>query len=213
MELKTCSNGHAYDARLASCPLCESEGFEQVGKTQPVNEGIAADPGLPDEVLNSYTQTEPVSHGFDPITSTEPNGNFDADGKTHPVSVDNGQTMPVGTFSFRPVVGWLVCVEGPNRGTSYPIHPGYNYIGRTSNRDIYIPNDSTISAKQAWIAYDKSEDGNSDTFAFGPSEGTNTCRVNGKAQYSPIDLNPYDSIKLGNSKFLFVPFCSDKFRW
>lgn len=210
MELKTCENGHAYDASLSSCPFCTNEKIEKVDKTSPVDGAFAADPGIDIE-----TPTQPVKNGFDIIPPTEPfsGGSLDEAGVTQPVSINPNSTIPMGTFHFRPVVGWLVCIEGPNRGVGYPIHPGYNYIGRTPDRDIYIPNDATISAKQAWIAYDKSEDGLSDTFAFGPSEGTNTCRVNGKAQYSAVDLSPYDSIKLGNSKFLFVPFCSDKFRW
>lgn len=212
MELKTCENGHAYDASLSSCPFCTNDGatsaggaeFESVGKTQPVDQSSFA----------GSDNTTPVNQEFDIYGKTEPvsGGDFEMVGKTEPVSLGSIGAS-TGDFTFRPVVGWLVCIEGPNRGVSYPIHPGYNYIGRTPDRDIYIPNDATISAKQAWIAYDKSEDGLSDTFAFGPSEGTNTCRVNGKAQYSAVDLSPYDSIKLGNSKFLFVPFCSDKFRW
>jgi hypothetical protein len=30
---------------------------------------------------------------------------------------------------------------------------------------------------------------------------------------SIVELKPYSSIELGKSKFLFVPFCSDKFKW
>ena len=27
-----------------------------------------------------------------------------------------------------PVVGWLVCIDGPSRGSDYRLHAGYNYI-------------------------------------------------------------------------------------
>ena len=50
-------------------------------------------------------------------------------------------------MGFDPVVGWLVCTEGPSRGKSYTIRGGINSIGRSDRMDITITGDRTISAE------------------------------------------------------------------
>ena len=54
-----------------------------------------------------------------------------------------------------PVVGWLLCVDGPEKGRDYRIRSGRNSIGRAENMDICISGDSSISRERhAIIAYD-----------------------------------------------------------
>ena len=42
---------------------------------------------------------------------------------------------------------------------------------------------------------------------------TNIARCNGAALYTPIKLNIYDVITLGDTQLMFVPLCGEKFAW
>ena len=37
--------------------------------------------------------------------------------------------------------------------------------------------------------------------------------LNDQAVYVPTELNPYDTIELGKSRFIFVPLCGENFEW
>jgi len=122
-------------------------------------------------------------------------------------------TRPVpqgGVAGFNPVVGWLVCVDGADRGTDYRIRNGNNYLGRDQSMDICIRNDVHISnLNAANIGYDDVER----QFFFGPAGGHNTVRVNGKMVINAVTLSPYDEITVGTTKLIFVPLCGERFDW
>lgn len=109
------------------------------------------------------------------------------------------------------VVGWLVAVEGPYRGKSFELYNGYNYVGRVKG-DIVLPKDEQMSAeKNIGAVYD--DDNNCFYVIAGSS--TNVVYFNGKALLfgGNSELNAYDNVRVGKSKFLFVPFCSEHFNW
>ena len=219
------------DTGYFSAPLFKNNGYETKYPTESVENDFAV-PG----------DTEPITDGFrggfDELGSTQPwENNNRAAGTIPPTKpptkpfpdagetmrycdnsipgVDNynDRTMPYNPgmiAGFTPVVGWLVCTEGPDRGSDYRIRSGYNYIGRAEHMDICIRGDKQISReKHAIIAYDDTEK----IFFFGPSDGRNIVRVNGKMVMVPTELNPYDIVKIGTSKLIFVPLCGDKFDW
>lgn len=108
-----------------------------------------------------------------------------------------------------PVVGWLVCVEGPVRGMDYRVHAGYNYIGRESG-DIQIRGDQQISRQNhAMIAFDSSEL----TYFVGPAAGRNLIKVNGKTVLNAVEIKSYDVISIGTTKLIFVALCGEQFSW
>lgn len=223
MEIKTsmttCPNGHHYDAALhACCPRC----------------GAAAGSFSPTEapgggVMGGFTPTEaPGGYGgagsFSPTEAPMGAGgagyspNFGATmppegdryGNVNPFSVE---TMiggdRVSGDQAEPVVGWLVCVEGPVRGVDYRIHAGYNYIGREMG-DIHIQGDQQISRQNhAMIAYDSSER----TYFVGPAAGRNLIKVNGKTVLNAVEIQSYDIISIGTTKLIFVALCGEKFSW
>jgi hypothetical protein len=108
-----------------------------------------------------------------------------------------------------PVVGWLVCIEGPDKGRSYELYLKTNTIGRSYMRDVYLKNDMTISRYQAKIAYDERHN----LFALLPAENTNPIYLNDEPVYSPGKIQAYDCIEFGKSKYVFVPLCSSRFNW
>ena len=180
-----CKRGHYYDASQGSCPQCAIEDARANG---------AAD----------YGSTQTIGATFPPedgeewaALSPEPYE------KTQPIWLN-------GTVGFSPVTGWLVCIEGPDRGMDYRIRNGYNYIGRGEHMDICIRNDQHISTEnQAVVGYDSQEN----IFFFGPAGGKNTVRVNGKMIINSVELSPYDQLEFGKTKLLFIPLCGDKFHW
>ena len=171
------------------------------------------------------TPTAPVNNGFDvqdygattPVNNsdvgpTEPiDGGFPFDGNT--VENYSDATKPVsvgGVEGFTPVVGWLVCVDGPAEGTDYRIRAGYNYIGRGENMDICIQGDNNIGRERhAMIAYDPQEK----IYFFGPADGRSIVRKNDKMVMVPTELAAYDVIRIGSTKLMFVPLCGEHFNW
>ena len=190
-----------------------------VGPTKPVDEDFGGGFG------RGVGTTEPVSNtGFGSSSDTlppTPSAAFKNSDETMRFDenwapgVDNynDQTMPHNpgmVAGFTPVVGWLVCIDGADKGHGYRIRSGYNHIGRAEHMDICIRGDKQISReKHAIIAYDDTEK----IFFFGPSDGRNIVRINGKMVMIPTELNPYDILTVGTSRLIFVPLCGDKFDW
>lgn len=109
-----------------------------------------------------------------------------------------------------PVVGWLVCVKGGEKGQDHRIHADNNYIGRSEKMDICIRGDDTVSRENhAVISYDT----RSNVFYFAPAGGRGIVRINGKAALTTEELKAFDKIEIGATALLFVPFCGERFRW
>lgn len=112
---------------------------------------------------------------------------------------------------FRPVVGWLVCIDGKERGRDYRIQPERNFIGRNPSMDIVIQGDNQISRdRHAEINYDP----RSKRFFLnrGADSSKNTYR-NNDIVLTPVEINSGDMIELGSTKLLFVPFCGVHHDW
>jgi hypothetical protein len=109
-----------------------------------------------------------------------------------------------------PVVGWLVCIHGPERGRDYRIHSENNMVGRSAEMDICIEKDDLVSrSRHTIITFDPLNN----LFYVSPGEGKSLVYLNTKAVLTHQELKPYDEIVIGASKLLFLPFCGDKFKW
>ena len=111
---------------------------------------------------------------------------------------------------IQPVCGWIVCIEGPRQGKDYKIHAGKNFVGRADDMDIQILGDNKISRRNhAILVYDPKKH---ETVLL-PGDSNGIVYHNDNAVYVPVVLSVYDVIEIGDSKFLFVPFCGEHFRW
>lgn len=128
-----------------------------------------------------------------------------------PTSIIGIPTPPVKkSIPFLPVVGWLVCVDGPAKGRDYRIHTQKNWIGRATHMDICISGDNCISAEEdAFIAYEPKKK----FFHFVPGKGRNLMYLNDDVLLTPVQLNPYDILTIGQTKLMFVPLCGERFNW
>lgn len=204
MEIIRCKNGHSYDPSITpECPECA----KLRGETVPL-EGEAEDYGKTEPI---YQATEPVNykgaaHWADAQDYMGANYASESYAPTMPVNYQKDSN----TGAELPVTGWLVCIEGASKGHDYRIHEEYNYIGRSSKMDICIQGDPTVSRENhAIIAYDSQEQ----LFYFAPVSGGSIVRVNGRAVLGNVELKAYDKLTIGQSSFLFIPFCGEKFVW
>lgn len=109
-----------------------------------------------------------------------------------------------------PVCGWIVCIEGPRQGKGYNVKSGKNFVGRADDMDIQILGDNQISRRNhSIIVFDPKK---KETVLL-PGDSNGIVYLNDAAVYTPQVLNPYDLIEMGDSQFLFVPFCGDHFMW
>ncbi len=195
MEMKQCSNGHFYDAsKFSECPNCNSASAN-VNMTRPLEVG----PTMP---VSRPAQTS----GSDPAERTS---SMSAPKKG---AADNERTVALirHKTGMDPVVGWLICIAGTDKGRDYRIHSDNNAIGRSEAMDICIHGDNTISRdNHAFISYDARDK----IFYFRPGEGRSIVRYNGKALFNTTEIVAYDVIELGETKLLFVPLCGERFDW
>ena len=195
-NMTMCANGHYYNAaKHSSCPLCAGESAGNIhGTYQPGGNNGAFTPTVDPE------QATP-SEGCGKTVA--------ADAVFSPFDVPTSVGGDLADEGINPVVGWLVCVEGPAKGNDYKIHTGYNYIGRDTG-DIAIKGDQQISRQNhAMVAYDESDR----AYYVGPSAGRNLIKVNGKTVLNPVELKSFDKISIGATKLVFVALCGEQFSW
>jgi hypothetical protein len=180
-DMERCKEGHFYDpTKHTTCPHCPIAGLV-VDKTVPVS------------------PKGPGPNAQDPRTS--PGG-----------PSDEGVTVPhyKAKLGIDPVVGWLVCIQGPDRGRDFRIKSQQNFIGRDQSMDIMIASDEQISRqKHAVITFDP----RANTFWLERGDSKNLAYLNGQPVMTPVALKAYDLIELGQSHLRFVPFSTDQFTW
>ena len=105
---------------------------------------------------------------------------------------------------------WLVCIDGINKGRSYPIHPGKNFLGSGDGMDIQILGDEKVDRyRHAVLAYDNK----TLRTTLLPGESVGLVYLENAAVYAPKELDAYTKIEVGGSRFIFVPFCGDSYQW
>jgi hypothetical protein len=190
MALKRCENGHYFEAsRHSTCPSCGISDITDGQHTRVSREAFPppAPPPPPPPV---------------PSPAAGP-GAPPADARTRPGPIEGGSGID-------PVVGWLVCIDGPERGQDYRIRSERNFIGRGETMDIRIRGDETISRdRHASVSFNPK----TQQFKIHPGESRGLVYLNGLDIDAPILLRTGDVIELGQTRLLFVPLCGDTFRW
>ncbi|TNF59742.1 MAG: FHA domain-containing protein [Rhodobacteraceae bacterium] len=108
-------------------------------------------------------------------------------------------------------VGWLVVIQGPGRGASFPLYSGVSQIGRGEDQTVRLDfGDTSISrSNHAAIAYDPEQRG----FFLGHGGKANMVRLNNRPVLSTEDLHHGAQIRIGETTLRFVAFCDDGFAW
>ena len=118
--------------------------------------------------------------------------------------------MAAVTNRVDPVVGWLVCMGGPDRGRDFRLHAEKNFIGRSPTMDVCIPSDDSISRERHGVVI---FDPKKQIFWLLPGDASGLVYLNGEVVHSPAQLQQDDVVELGQSKLVLIPFCGDKYSW
>lgn len=115
--------------------------------------------------------------------------------------------------SISPVLGWLVCTAGPDKGKVFRIDQPVSRIGRagTQNYDIDL-SDPKISRAEPIAAVSFNAEDNSFTLSAYPS-GNLTPFLQGRPVLSMEPLRSYDVIGMGDSTLVFRALCCESFGW
>jgi hypothetical protein len=179
--LKQCENGHFYDPKKhATCPICAAA----VPKGKGPAEGQQGDVGR----TRPANLAEPEIAEGDVITR-------------RPSFVQEGP--------IDPVVGWFVCMEGPEKGKDYRIRSENNAIGRDEDMNISIKDGMISRQRHAYVTFDPQ----TNRFYLRPGEARGLVHRNGNVVFQAEELQAYDQILLGQTTLVFVPLCGERFKW
>lgn len=194
MSMTRCNNGHFYDStKHSSCPHCGVQGLD-IDPTRAAKKTTGGSKG--DSSKGDDEKTRPQQ-----------------DIPRHQVSArEEGATVALvrKKTGTDPVVGWLVCVEGPDKGRDYRIRMERNFIGRSPSMDIAIIGDDTISRENhAVVSFNPRKS----SFLLSVGDGRGMVYLNDDEVAAPSELKAYDRIELGRTTLTFVPFCGEQFKW
>ncbi len=105
------------------------------------------------------------------------------------------------------VAGWLVCVNGPERGCDYRLYKGFNRLGNGERTDILV-RDPGLAAVAVAVVYDD----RSNAF-FAVQQPGAQALLNGEELEGAVRISSGDLIKAGESEFEFVAFCREGRVW
>ncbi|MGO8954772.1 MAG: FHA domain-containing protein [Rhodomicrobium sp.] len=127
-----------------------------------------------------------------------------------PGSAAASSTRPASDID--PVVGLLVVMGGPGKGAFRGLFYGNNSLGRSPKERVSLDfGDDAISyTEQAFIRYDFEDR----RFLFIPNlTKSNIVYVNDQKPTAPVELNPGDVIRIGQTRLRFFPICGPEFDW
>lgn len=208
MDMKRCEKGHFYDSeRTPSCPYCNTD--INGGINRPLNSDLGSKTVAISSQPNEIIKDPPLPAEESSISKTIP---MNFSNPVNPSRTDNEKTVAImrKDKGIDPVVGWLVCTEGADKGRDYRIRAERNFIGRSEKMDICIRGDDTISREShAVISYDARKN----TFRLFQGEGKGIVYHNDDEVITPVVLQPYDLIEMGKTKLVFIPLCGERFKW
>ena len=124
---------------------------------------------------------------------------------------DTGETVGFyNEMTTKPVVGWLVSIEGTTAGKDFRLCSGRNYIGRGKDMDIVLEGDNKVSRnKHAIVLFDPK----SQKTLCQAGESRELFYLNENVVTGTVELKQGDVITIGDTQLMFVPFCGDLHTW
>lgn len=192
-KMTRCPEGHFYDpTKHNSCPWCALPADLEGGdKTRP----MASPPPLPRGAV-AGPPPPPPPPPLPPVPK--------AGAETRRIGVET----KIGKSD--PVVGWLVCLAGPDRGRDFRLHAEKNFIGRSPLMDVCVPGDESVSRERhALVIFDPKKQ----QFWAVPGDASGLVYLNGDLVHAPTHMNGDDVLEVGQTKLVLVPFCGAKYSW
>jgi len=203
-KMTRCPEGHFYDpTKHNSCPWCalpaDAEGGE---KTRPA-QGLATPPPLPPPLPAGMAAGPPPPPPPPPLP-----------GRPAEKAADPAATRRVGVEAIGakndPVVGWLVCLAGPDRGRDFRLHAEKNFIGRSPAMDVCVAGDDAVSRERhGLVIFDPKKQ----VFWAVPGDASGLVYLNGDIVHAPTQMQQEDVLEVGRTKLVLIPFCGEKYSW
>ena len=197
MKLVRCPKGHFYDEESYSvCPYCN--GADSVA---PVTQPIRTGDDIPTSKKESMPSHDAGKAGEAKLSDVKESSALDDQRTVAKYKKDLGAD---------PVVGWLVCIRGKHFGEDFKLKGGKNFVGRDATMDVCLSKDSSVSRRRhVVILYDPK----SNEFLVLPGESRELAYLNDSVIIETKLLHSGDIITVGSTDLMFIPFCSEKFRW
>ncbi len=155
----------------------------------------------------------------EPEIKPEPEVNVEPEVKPEPAreeplkpaqDLSSGKTVAFYGMEDDPATGFLICIKGAAKGSSYPLKTGQNFIGRGLNMDVILNQEPSVSrSKHAVILYEPKKR----EFYLQPGESSGLTYLNDDLIMGFNKLSAYDHIQVGECVLTFLPFCGEKFSW
>lgn len=221
MRMERCPNGHFYDAdKYGSCPYCGGHPGNEADGMDVMTAPYSADSER--DFFDVHKQpesqdlrpTEPLQSDWSrPVVKPPvPPAAADSD-KTiayYGIETDPKKEAAKSQAAAKPVVGWLVCVDGCNYGKFYPLFAGRNLVGRAQKMDVYLEGDNAVSRDvHAIVVYEPIRC----QYYVQPGDAHSLLYLNDDVVLAAEKLKDRDKLLLGNTTLMFVPFCDERFSW
>lgn len=188
---------------------------------------------LPDKLADEVTVPLPMPYVDPPtvpLSETQPTiAMFPGDDDDHTIGIyddffttpaapapagNMGATCPGGVSAPNkvgtPCVGWLIALGGRHIGTDFRLKTGKNFIGRSSQMDVALTEEKSVSRdRHAIVVYEPK----AHLYLVQPGESSSLVYRNDEVVLTPVKLETYDVITVGDVNLLFMPLCSTRFNW
>jgi hypothetical protein len=166
---KFCNNGHQMEDSWELCPYCQRTGYQSLR---------GGDSGGK--------------------TRLETEGAAQARTVAGPAAIAPRRTVLLSDVVRKTaLVGWVVAMDGNQKGEDFRLHDGQNTIGSAADSDVVL-SDQTVSAKHASIRY---KDGK---FFLSDLDSSNGTFVNGLDEcVARVELNDSDMVRVGGVTLKF----------
>ena len=197
MKVVKCKNGHFYNRdKFEKCPFCgsaENNRSEPEKVDDEVTQALEAEAALADDgPTEAYFEFEHEKQEKEELPEAP---------------VLPSSHVPAGVTE--PVVGWLVCMSGAERGRDYRLCEGRNLLGSAESMDIRIAGDDGVSRENhCSVIYDP----RSGKYLLIGGEGEQLT-LNGEEIDGSAGMKDGDIIGIGDTQLCFVAYCTDERKW
>jgi len=169
---KFCSNGHQMEDDWPICPYCQRTGFQRTAIAQGADKTRIESP-LADTVTGAAAAAAPAP------------------------AADIRKTVTLASLHRPPVVGWLVALNGRQKGEDFRLREGQNTIGSAAGLEVTL-DDPAISAKHASVRYREG------VFSLTDLDSTNGTFVNDATDpVARVELKDNDVVRVGEISLKF----------
>jgi hypothetical protein len=110
---------------------------------------------------------------------------------------DPRKTVPLSTLKRAPVVGWLVAMDGAQKGEDFRLREGKNVLGSAEGSEITL-RDRAVSSKHASISYREGK------FVITDLDSSNGTFLNEETKpLARVELKDNDLIRVGETTLKF----------